>query len=119
MFLTEYLNVFVFLLVTVFLAVVIFFLSYTLIQKSYTLEKTSAYECGFDPFDQTREPFNIRFYLTSILFLIFDLEVSFLFPWSISISTVGYFGMSAIFLFLFLLTIAFFYEWFEGALEWD
>ena len=82
-------------------------------------EKLSAYECGFDPFDDARGRFDIRFYLVAILFLIFDLEVSFLFPWSVCLSYVGLFGFFSMMVFLAILTVGFVYEWRKGALDWE
>jgi NADH-quinone oxidoreductase subunit A len=82
-------------------------------------EKLSAYECGFNAFDDARMKFDVRFYLVSILFIIFDLEVAFLFPWAVSFKTVGVFGFWAMIVFLGVLTIGFIYEWKKGALEWD
>ena len=82
-------------------------------------EKLSAYECGFDPFDDARMKFDVRFYLVSILFIIFDLEVAFLFPWAITLGDVGLFGFWSMMVFLAVLTIGFIYEWRKGALEWD
>ena len=82
-------------------------------------EKLSAYECGFDAFDDARMKFDVRFYLVSILFIIFDLEVAFLFPWAISLGKIGIFGFWSMMLFLAVLTIGFIYEWRKGALEWD
>ena len=82
-------------------------------------EKLSAYECGFDAFDDARMKFDVRFYLVSILFIIFDLEVAFLFPWAVAFKEVGLFGFWSMMLFLAVLTIGFIYEWKKGALEWD
>ncbi|MBL0338011.1 MAG: NADH-quinone oxidoreductase subunit A [Rhodospirillaceae bacterium] len=82
-------------------------------------EKLSSYECGFEPFDDARRPFDVRFYLVSILFIIFDLEVAFLFPWAISLSAIGTFGFWSMMMFLGILTIGFIYEWKKGALEWE
>ncbi|MDR3375985.1 MAG: NADH-quinone oxidoreductase subunit A [Ancalomicrobiaceae bacterium] len=82
-------------------------------------EKLSAYECGFNAFDDARMKFDVRFYLVSILFIIFDLEVAFLFPWAVSFSHVGAFGFWAMMVFLAVLTLGFIYEWKKGALEWD
>jgi NADH-quinone oxidoreductase subunit A len=82
-------------------------------------EKLSSYECGFEPFDDARRPFDVRFYLVSILFIIFDLEVAFLFPWAISLADIGTFGFWSMMLFLAILTIGFIYEWKKGALEWE
>jgi NADH-quinone oxidoreductase subunit A len=82
-------------------------------------EKLSAYECGFNAFDDARMKFDIRFYLVAILFIIFDLEVAFLFPWAVAFKEVGWFGLSSMLVFLGVLTIGFIYEWKKGALEWD
>jgi len=82
-------------------------------------EKVSAYECGFNAFDDARMKFDIRFYLVSILFIIFDLEVAFLFPWAVAFKDVGAFGFWSMMVFLGILTIGFIYEWRKGALEWD
>jgi NADH-quinone oxidoreductase subunit A len=82
-------------------------------------EKLSAYECGFEAFDDARMKFDVRFYLVSILFIIFDLEVAFLFPWAVAFKEVGLFGFWSMMIFLGVLTIGFIYEWKKGALEWD
>ena len=82
-------------------------------------EKLSAYECGFEAFDDARMKFDVRFYLVSILFIIFDLEVAYLFPWAISLKEMGWFGFTSMMIFLGILTIGFVYEWKKGALEWD
>ncbi len=82
-------------------------------------EKLSAYECGFEAFDDARMKFDVRFYLVSILFIIFDLEVAFLFPWAVSLGKIGLFGFWSMMIFLAVLTIGFIYEWRKGALEWD
>ena len=87
-------------------------------QKPYP-EKVSAYECGFEPFDDARRRFDVRFYLVAILFIIFDLEIAFLFPWAVSLHRTGGFGLIAMGVFLFILVIGFAYEWKKGALEWD
>jgi NADH-quinone oxidoreductase subunit A len=82
-------------------------------------EKLSAYECGFNAFDDARMKFDVRFYLVAILFIIFDLEVAFLFPWAVAFSELGWFGFTSMMIFLGVLTIGFIYEWKKGALEWD
>jgi NADH:ubiquinone oxidoreductase subunit 3 (subunit A) len=81
-------------------------------------EKVSPYECGFDPFDDARSRFDIQFYLVAILFIIFDLEVTFLFPWALVLKKVGFFGFWSMMVFLFILTVGFVYEWRKGALDW-
>ena len=82
-------------------------------------EKLSAYECGFNAFDDARMQFDVRFYLVSILFIIFDLEVAFLFPWALTFGKIGLFGFWSMMVFLGVLTVGFIYEWKKGALEWD
>jgi NADH-quinone oxidoreductase subunit A len=81
--------------------------------------KTSPYECGFEAFEDTRMRFDVRYYLVAILFIIFDLEIAFLFPWAVSLDEVGMFGLIAMGLFLAILVVGFVYEWRKGALEWD
>ena len=87
--------------------------------KSPDPEKLSAYECGFNAFDDARMKFDVRFYLVAILFIIFDLEVSFLFPWAVSLGKIGLFGFWSMMVFLGVLTVGFIYEWKKGALEWE
>ena len=82
-------------------------------------EKVSTYECGFDPFDDARMKFDVRFYLVAILFIIFDLEVAFLFPWAVALGDIGGFGFWSMMVFLAILTVGYAYEWKKGALEWD
>ena len=116
---SEYSIILLFLVVSFLLSVLIFGLSYLLIPQKADQEKVSAYECGFNPFDDARATFDIRFYLVAILFLIFDLEVSFLFPWSLTLGSISAFGFWSMIIFLFILTIGFVYEWYKGALEWE
>jgi NADH-quinone oxidoreductase subunit A len=87
-------------------------------QKPYA-EKLAAYECGFEPFDDARRRFDVRYYLVAILFIIFDLEVAFLFPWAVSLSDIGLFGFVSMIVFLGVLTVGFIYEWCKGALDWE
>lgn len=82
-------------------------------------EKLSAYECGFEAFEDTRARFDVRYYLVAILFIVFDLEIAFLFPWAVSMSETGTLGLIAMGIFLFILVVGFVYEWKKGALEWD
>ncbi|MCF8496376.1 MAG: NADH-quinone oxidoreductase subunit A [Alphaproteobacteria bacterium] len=82
-------------------------------------EKLSAYECGFEPFGDARSKFDVRFYLVTLLFIIFDLEIAFLFPWAISLGDIGLFGFFSMMIFLAVLTVGFIYEWKKGALEWE
>nr|YP_010620201.1 NADH dehydrogenase subunit 3 [Dipterosiphonia australica]WAX04237.1 NADH dehydrogenase subunit 3 [Dipterosiphonia australica] len=116
---TEYYFILIFFVISFILAILIFFLSYLLVFQKADHEKLSAYECGFNPFEDARMTFDIRFYLVAILFLIFDLEISYLFPWIISLKVITFFGFWTMIFFLIILTIGFLYEWFKGALEWE
>nr|WAX04122.1 NADH dehydrogenase subunit 3 [Polysiphonia sp.] len=115
----EYFFIFIFFLFSSALAFLLFFLSILIVKQKADQEKLSAYECGFNPFEDARATFDIRFYLVAILFLIFDLEISFLFPWVVSLKTISFFGFFTMVIFLILLTVGFIYEWFKGALEWE
>jgi NADH-quinone oxidoreductase subunit A len=117
--LVEYLPILIFLGLAVGLSAVIVIASIVVAAQHPDSEKLSAYECGFEPFDDARNQFDVRFYLVAILFIIFDLEVAFLFPWSISLGDVGVFGFWSMMVFLGILTIGFIYEWKKGALEWE
>jgi len=114
----EYIPILIAITLSLLLAVIIFGASYAIVPKSYDLEKISPYECGFDPFEDTRAKFDVRFYLVSILFIIFDLEVTFLFPWAISLTILNNAGYFSMILFLIILTVGFAYEWGKGALNW-
>nr|YP_010620178.1 NADH dehydrogenase subunit 3 [Gredgaria maugeana]WAX04214.1 NADH dehydrogenase subunit 3 [Gredgaria maugeana] len=116
---SEYFFILVFFSFSFLLSILIFLVSYIVVYQKSDHEKLSAYECGFNPFEDARITFDIRFYLVAILFLIFDLEISFLFPWVISLKTINFFGFWTMVLFLLILTIGFVYEWFKGALEWE
>ncbi len=94
-------------------------INYLAAPKNPDPEKLSAYECGFEAFDSARIEFDVKFYLVAILFIIFDLEIAFLFPWAISLGNIGLLGFYSMMLFLFILTIGFIYEWKKGALEWE
>ena len=115
----EYSSILIFFVISIFLSISIFVLSYLLIPQKMDQEKISAYECGFNPFDDARSTFDVRFYLVAILFLIFDLEISFLFPWSLVLGQLPIFGFWIMIIFLVILTIGFVYEWYKGALEWE
>nr|YP_009402824.1 NADH dehydrogenase subunit 3 [Compsopogon caeruleus]ARX96184.1 NADH dehydrogenase subunit 3 [Compsopogon caeruleus] len=115
----EYASIFFFLIICSLLSFIIFILSYFLAIKKSDQEKLSAYECGFNPFDDARATFDVRFYLVAILFLVFDLEISFLFPWSIVLSNLTAYGFWCMIIFLLILTVGFIYEWYKGALEWE
>lgn len=115
----EYLPILIFIGIAVGLAVLIVTASYILGEQRPDSEKVSAYECGFEAFDDARSRFDVRFYLVAILFIIFDLEVAFLFPWAVSLDETGVFGFWSMVVFLAILTIGFIYEWKKGALEWE
>ncbi|OGT67079.1 MAG: NADH-quinone oxidoreductase subunit A [Gammaproteobacteria bacterium RIFCSPHIGHO2_12_FULL_45_9] len=117
--LQNYLPVLIFMIIGVGIGCIAPILGYLLSPKCPSPEKLSAYECGFDAFDDARTPFDVRFYLVAILFIIFDLETAFLVPWAVVFRQVGWFGISAMALFLALLTVGFIYEWKKGALEWE
>lgn len=101
------------------LALILFSLSYFLVLRSANFEKLAAYECGFEPFADARATFDVRFFLISILFIIFDLEVMYLFPWALHVRALGYFSLLSVYFFLLILTVGFYYEWFKGALDWE
>lgn len=117
--LENYLPVLMFMIVGGLLGVAVPVIGYLLGPKRPGREKNSPYECGFPPFDDARTPFDVRFYLVAILFIIFDLETAFLLPWAVIFRKTGWFGMCAMGIFLGLLTIGFIYEWKKGALEWE
>jgi NADH-quinone oxidoreductase subunit A len=117
--LAEYLPILIFLGIAVGLSVAMVGASMVLGRSKPDPEKLSAYECGFEAFDDARKRFDVRFYLVSILFIIFDLEVAFLFPWAASLGDIGVFGFWSMVVFLGVLTIGFIYEWKKGALEWE
>ena len=115
----EYLPILVFLVFALIFSFGAFFISILVGKKSPYTEKNSTYECGFEPFDETRGKFEVKFYLVAILFIIFDLEIAFLFPWAISLGNIGALGFWSMMIFLLTLTIGFIYEWKKGALEWE
>jgi NADH-quinone oxidoreductase subunit A len=117
--LREYLPILIFLGIALGLATVIVLASLIIARQSPDSEKLSPYECGFEPFEGARNRFDVRFYLVAILFIIFDLEVAFLFPWAVSLGKLGIFGFWSMIVFLAVLTIGFIYEWKKGALEWE
>ena len=118
-FLKEYLSIIIFLFVALSLSVGFIVLNFLFSPKNPDSEKLSAYECGFEAFGDSRMEFDVRFYLVAILFIIFDLEIAFLFPWAISLGNLGPLGFWSMMAFLFILTIGFVYEWKKGALDWD
>ncbi|WP_075520387.1 NADH-quinone oxidoreductase subunit A [Candidatus Pelagibacter communis] len=118
-FLNNYLTIVIFLAIALLLSLGFVILNFAFSPKKPDPEKLSAYECGFEPFNDSRMEFDIRFYLVAILFIIFDLEIAFLFPWAITLGNIGIFGFFSMMLFLFILTIGFIYEWKKGALDWE
>lgn len=106
------------LFISVILSILLFFINFFLVVKTYDVAKVTIYECGFDPMEDSRERFDVIFYMIAILFIIFDIEIMFLFPWAISLTGVGFFGYILMIFFLLFITLGFFYEWFRGALEW-
>lgn len=117
--LKEYMPIVVFIGVSGFIGLALLVAPFIVAFQRPDPEKLSAYECGFNAFDDARMKFDVRFYLVSILFIIFDLEVAFLFPWAVAFKSVGAFGFWSMIVFLAVLTIGFVYEWKKGALEWD
>ncbi len=114
-----YLPILIFMGVAIFLATVVMIIPRIVGVSKPDHEKLSPYECGFEPFGDARKEFDVRFYLVSILFIIFDLEIAFLFPWSIILGDIGAYGFWSMMAFLGVLTIGFIYEWKKGALEWE
>ena len=101
------------------MAIAMYLLSKILSPSKPDSEKLSAYECGFEAFDDARSKFDVKFYLVSILFIIFDSEIAFLFPWAVSLKNIGALGFYSMMFFLFILTVGFIYEWKNGALDWE
>jgi len=118
-FLKEYLSIIIFIFVALGLSIGFVVLNFIFAPRNPDPEKLSAYECGFEAFDDSRMEFDVRFYLVAILFIIFDLEIAFLFPWAISLGNIGSLGFWSMMIFLFILTVGFIYEWKKGALDWD
>ena len=116
---SDYLPLVIFIGIATVIGLALLVAPFLLAYKSPDPEKLSAYECGFNAFDDARMKFDVRFYLVSLLFIIFDLEVAFLFPWAVAFTEAGAFGFWAMMMFLGVLTIGFVYEWKKGALEWD
>jgi NADH-quinone oxidoreductase subunit A len=117
--LNQYLPLVIFVGVSAFISAALLVAPFIVAFKAPDAEKLSAYECGFNAFDDARMKFDVRFYLVSLLFIIFDLEVAFLFPWAVAFRQIGAFGFGSMMIFLGVLTIGFIYEWKKGALEWD
>ena len=118
-FLKDYLSIIIFVFVALGLSIGFIILNFLFSPKKPDPEKLSAYECGFEAFSDSRMEFDVRFYLVAILFIIFDLEIAFLFPWAVALADIGMFGFWSMMVFLAVLTIGFIYEWKKGALEWE
>jgi len=115
----EYIIVFKYILFAIFLSLVLFSLSFFMVFQTPNAEKLSSYECGFNPWGDARSKFEIRYYLVAILFIIFDLEITFLYPWTVSHDKMNYFAFYSVMFFLLVLTLGFMYEWIKGALDWE
>ena len=118
-YLSEYLPILIFIIIGFAIAIGMTTLSFVVGERKPDNEKLSAYECGFEAFDDARMKFDVKFYLVAILFIIFDLDVAFLFPWAVAFGDVGLFGFWSMMFFLAVLTVGFAYEWRKGALDWD
>lgn len=117
--LAEYYPIVIFMGVSIVICLALVILPHLLASKKPSRDKLSSYECGFDPFGDARAKFDVRFYLVAILFIIFDLEITFLVPWAISLGKIGLLGFWSMMVFLLVLIIGFAYEWKKGALEWE
>ena len=118
-FLSDYFSIILFLFIAIGLSFGFVLANFLAAPSNPDPEKLSTYECGFEAFDDSRMQFDVRFYLVAILFIIFDLEIAFLFPWAISLGNIGALGFWSMMIFLSVLTIGFIYEWKKGALEWE
>ena len=118
-FLQEYFPIILFLIIALLLSIGFIVINFLFSPSNPDPEKLSAYECGFEAFDDSRMEFDVRFYLVAILFIIFDLEIAFLFPWAISLGKIGALGFWSMIIFLGILTVGFIYEWKKGALDWE
>jgi len=118
-FLSDYFSIILFLFIAIVLSFGFVLANFLAAPSNPDPEKLSAYECGFEAFDDSRMEFDVRFYLVAILFIIFDLEIAFLFPWAISLGNIGALGFWSMMMFLSVLTVGFIYEWKKGALEWE
>jgi NADH-quinone oxidoreductase subunit A len=118
-FLSDYFSIVLFLFIAILLSFGFVLANFLAAPSNPDPEKLSAYECGFEAFDDSRMEFDVRFYLVAILFIIFDLEIAFLFPWAVSLGNIGALGFWSMMIFLSVLTVGFIYEWKKGALEWE
>ena len=118
-FLRDYATILIFLFISIGLGFAFIVVNFLFSPSNPDPEKLSAYECGFEAFDDARMKFDVRFYLVALLFIIFDLEVAFLFPWAVSLGNIGLLGFWSMMFFLVILTVGFIYEWKKGALDWE
>ena len=118
-YLGDYLPIAIFMAIAISLSLAFILSALVVGSEKPEIEKLTAYECGFDAFDDSRKPFDVRFYLVAILFIMFDREIAFLFPWAVALGAIGLFGFWSMMVFLGILTIGFIYEWKKGALEWE
>ena len=116
---TNYFPILVFIVMAMGIGIVLVGLGALLAPRRPDAEKLQPYECGFDAFEDARMPFDVRFYLVAVLFILFDLETAFLFPWAVVLRDIGWFGFTSMMIFLAVLTIGFIYEWVKGALQWE
>ena len=119
MLLEQYMPLVIFIALSAIIAGALLVAPFLLAFKAPDPEKLSAYECGFNPFNDSRMKFDVRYYLVAILFILFDLEIAFLFPWAVVLKEIGLFGFVAMLVFLGILVVGFIYEWMKGALEWE
>ena len=117
--LRQYLPILIFMGLASVLGLALFTIGWILGPRRPDAEKLSPYECGFEAFEDSRMRFDVRYYLVAIIFIVFDLEIAFLFPWAVALGKVGMFGLGAMAIFLAILVVGFIYEWKKGALEWD
>jgi len=115
----SYINIVIFIIFSIILSILLFALSYIFSYKNYDYEKVSAYECGFEPFNNSKGTFNIQFFIIGILFILFDLEIIFFFPWTKNLYSLGIYGFWIGIIFFIILTIGFCYEWKKGVLNWS
>jgi NADH-quinone oxidoreductase subunit A len=115
----SYSEFYIYLVLTLGIVLILFGVSYIVANQKLYTEKVLGYECGFDPFSDARDPFHIKFYLISILFIIFDIEVVFFFPWAIAFQEFTYVELYSMYFFIFILTLGFIYEWRKGVLDWE
>lgn len=115
----EYITVLKYFFLSFIISFLLFYISVFLVYQNPDIEKLSSYECGFNPFGDAKNKFEVRFYLVAILFIIFDLEITFLFPWLVSLNQISIFGIYLMLVFIVILTLGFIYEWVKGALDWE